>query len=184
MNIRLAKTDAMIAIYMLIAFVMLIVPLPAALLDVFMAFNIAISFTILFVCMFTKEVLDLSYFPTILLFTTIFRIAMNVSSTRLILTTGTSGNVVKTFGKFVGGGDLIVGAIIFLILILIQFLVINKGSERVAEVTARFTLDAMPGKQMAIDADLNTGAIDDKERRQGVKRFSLRQAFSVPWMVP
>ena len=177
MNIRLAKTDAMIAIYMLIAFVMLIVPLPAALLDVFMAFNIAISFTILFVCMFTKEVLDLSYFPTILLFTTIFRIAMNVSSTRLILTTGTSGNVVKTFGKFVGGGDLIVGAIIFLILILIQFLVINKGSERVAEVTARFTLDAMPGKQMAIDADLNTGAIDDKEAKARREKIQLEASF-------
>ena len=177
MNIRLAKTDAMIAIYMLIAFVMLIVPLPAALLDVFMAFNIAISFTILFVCMFTKEVLDLSYFPTILLFTTIFRIAMNVSSTRLIMTTGTSGNVVKTFGKFVGGGDLIVGAIIFLILILIQFLVINKGSERVAEVTARFTLDAMPGKQMAIDADLNTGAIDDKEAKARREKIQLEASF-------
>lgn len=177
MNIRLAKTDAMIAIYMLVAFVMLIVPLPAALLDVFMAFNIAISFTILFVCMFTKEVLDLSYFPTILLFTTIFRIAMNVSSTRLILTTGTSGNVVKTFGKFVGGGDLIVGAIIFLILILIQFLVINKGSERVAEVTARFTLDAMPGKQMAIDADLNTGAIDDKEAKARREKIQLEASF-------
>ena len=177
MNIKLAKTDAMIAIYMLVAFVMLIVPLPAALLDVFMAFNIAISFTILFVCMFTKEVLDLSYFPTILLFTTIFRIAMNVSSTRLILTTGTSGNVVKTFGKFVGGGDLIVGAIIFLILILIQFLVINKGSERVAEVTARFTLDAMPGKQMAIDADLNTGAIDDKEAKARREKIQLEASF-------
>ena len=177
MNIRLAKTDAMIAIYMLVAFVMLIVPLPAALLDVFMAFNIAISFTILFVCMFTKEVLDLSYFPTILLFTTIFRIAMNVSSTRLILTTGPSGNVVKTFGKFVGGGDLIVGAIIFLILILIQFLVINKGSERVAEVTARFTLDAMPGKQMAIDADLNTGAIDDKEAKARREKIQLEASF-------
>ncbi len=177
MNIKLAKTDAMIAIYMLVAFIMLIVPLPAALLDVFMAFNIAISFTILFVCMFTKEVLDLSYFPTILLFTTIFRIAMNVSSTRLILTTGTSGNVVKTFGKFVGGGDLIVGAIIFLILILIQFLVINKGSERVAEVTARFTLDAMPGKQMAIDADLNTGAIDDKEAKARREKIQLEASF-------
>jgi flagellar biosynthesis protein FlhA len=176
MNQRLAKTDAMVAIYILIAFIMLIVPLPAALIDVLMAINIAIAFTVLFVCMFTKEVLDLSYFPTILLFTTIFRIALNVSSTRLILTTGTSGNVVRTFGEFVGGGDLIVGAIIFIILILIQFLVINKGSERVAEVTARFTLDAMPGKQMAIDADLNTGAIDDKEAK--LRRDKIQQESS------
>ncbi len=176
MNTRLQKADAMVAIYMLVAFIMLIVQLPSWLLDVFMAFNIAISFTILFVCMFAKEVLDLSYFPTILLFTTIFRIAMNVSSTRMILVTGDSGNVVKTFGEFVGGGDLIVGAIIFIILILIQFLVINKGSERVAEVTARFTLDAMPGKQMAIDADLNTGAIDDKEAK--IRRDKIQQEAS------
>ena len=173
---RLQKTDAMVAIYILVAFIMFIVSLPAIVLDVFMAFNIAIGFTILFACMFTKEVLDLSYYPTILLFTTIFRIAMNVSSTRLILTTGDSGNVVKTFGQFVGGGDLIVGAIIFIILIMIQFLVINKGSERVAEVTARFTLDAMPGKQMAIDADLNTGAIDDKEAK--ARRDKIQQESS------
>ncbi len=177
MNLKMAKTDAIVALYMLIAFVMFIVPLPAGLIDVFMAFNIALSFVILFVCMFTQEVLDVSYFPTILLFTTIFRIALNVSSTRLILTTGTSGNVVKTFGEFVGGGDLIVGAIIFIIMIMIQFLVINKGSERVAEVTARFTLDAMPGKQMAIDADLNTGAIDDKEAKKRREKIQQESSF-------
>ena len=141
-----------------------------------MAFNMAVAFTILFAAMFSKEVLDMSYFPSILLFTTIFRIAMNVSSTRLILTTGTAGNVVMTFGQFVGGGDLIVGAVIFIILILVQFLVINKGTERVAEVTARFTLDAMPGKQMAIDADLNTGAIDDKEAK--IRRDKIQQESS------
>ena len=177
MNLKMAKTDIVVAVYILVAFIMFIVPLPAGLVDVFMAFNIAISFTILFVCMFTKEVLDISYFPTILLFTTIFRIALNVSSTRLILTTGTSGNVVKTFGQFVGGGDLIVGAIIFIIITLIQFLVINKGSERVAEVTARFTLDAMPGKQMAIDADLNTGAIDDKEAKNRREKIQMESSF-------
>ena len=177
MSNKMARTDVMIAIYVLVAFMMLIVPLPAGILDVFMAFNIAVAFTILFACMFIKEVLDMSYFPTILLFTTIFRIAMNVSSTRLILTTGTSGNVVMTFGQFVGGGDLIVGAIVFIILIMIQFLVINKGSERVAEVTARFTLDAMPGKQMAIDADLNTGTIDDKEAKERREKIQLESSF-------
>ena len=177
MNSKLARTDVMIAIYILVAFMMLIVPIPAGLLDVFMAFNIAIAFTVLFACMFTKEVLDMSYFPTVLLFTTIFRIAMNVSSTRYILVNGTSGNVVLTFGKFVGGGDLIVGAIVFVILILIQFMVINKGSERVAEVTARFTLDAMPGKQMAIDADLNTGAIDDKEAKERRDKIQQESSF-------
>ena len=176
MNVKLQKWDAVVAIYILTAFIMLIVPLPAWLLDVFMAFNMAVAFTILFAAMFSKEVLDMSYFPSILLFTTIFRIAMNVSSTRLILTTGSAGNVVMTFGQFVGGGDLIVGAVIFIILILVQFLVINKGTERVAEVTARFTLDAMPGKQMAIDADLNTGAIDDKEAK--IRRDKIQQESS------
>ena len=174
---KLRRTDTIVAIYILVAFMMLIVSLPAWILDIFMAFNIAVAFTILFACMFTKEVLDMSYFPTILLFTTIFRIAMNVSSTRLILTTGTSGNVVWTFGEFVGGGDIIVGAIVFIILIMIQFLVINKGSERVAEVTARFTLDAMPGKQMAIDADLNTGAIDDKEAKERRDKIQDESSF-------
>lgn len=176
MNVKLQKWDAVVAIYILTAFIMLIVPLPAWILDVFMAFNMAVAFTILFAAMFSKEVLDMSYFPSILLFTTIFRIAMNVSSTRLILTTGTAGNVVMTFGQFVGGGDLIVGAVIFIILILVQFLVINKGTERVAEVTARFTLDAMPDKQMAIDADLNTGAIDDKEAK--IRRDKIQQESS------
>ena len=163
------KQDLGVALYILAAFVMLIVPIPNTLLDILLAFNMALAFTILFTTMFAKEVLDMSYYPTILLFTTIFRIALNVSSTRLILSTGNPGNVVATFGQFVGGGDMVIGIVVLIILILVQFIVINKGSERVAEVTARFTLDAMPGKQMAIDADLNTGAITDaqaKERRQ------------------
>ena len=127
--------------------------------------------------MFAKEVLDMSFFPTILLFTTIFRIALNISSTRLILTTGDPGEVVQTFGNYVGGGDLIVGAIVFLILIIVQFMIINKGSERVAEVTARFTLDAMPGKQMAIDADLNTGAINDAEAKRRRDKIQEEASF-------
>ena len=167
--------DVVIAIYILTAFLMFIVTLPSWMLDVLLALNIAISFTILFSTMLVKEVLDLSFFPTLLLFTTLFRIALNISSTKLILGTGDPGNVVQTFGEYVGGGDLIIGMIIFFILILVQFLVINKGSERVAEVTARFTLDAMPGKQMAIDADLNTGAITDaeaKKRREKIQEES------------
>jgi len=160
------KADIAVAGYILAAFIMLIVPIPSGLLDILLACNIAIAFTVMFGTMFSKEVLDLSFFPTILLFTTIFRIALNVSSTRLILTTGDPGQVVTVFGSYVGGGDLVVGAIVFIILLLVQFMVINKGSERVAEVTARFTLDAMPGKQMAIDADLNTGAITDAEAKR------------------
>ena len=170
------KADLGIALYLLTAIAMLIITIPSGLLDVFLALNIAISFTILFGCMFVKEVLDMSFYPTMLLFTTIFRIALNVSSTKLILGTGDPGNVVTTFGEFVGGGDLIIGTIVFIILILIQFMVINKGSERVAEVTARFTLDAMPGKQMAIDADLNTGAITDAEAKK--RRDKIQQEAS------
>ncbi|MCM1156176.1 MAG: flagellar biosynthesis protein FlhA, partial [Roseburia sp.] len=144
----LKKADVGVAAYLLAAFIMLIIPISSQLLDVLLACNIAVAFTIMFGCMFANEVLKMSYFPTILLFTTVFRIALNVSSTRLILTTGDPGNVVETFGQYVGGGDIIVGCIVFIILIIIQFMIINKGSERVAEVTARFTLDAMPGKQM------------------------------------
>ncbi|MBP3204508.1 MAG: flagellar biosynthesis protein FlhA [Lachnospiraceae bacterium] len=177
MSTKLQRTDAMVAIYMLVAFIMFIVPLDSWVLDIFMAFNIAMGFTILFVSMFVKEVLEISFYPTILLFTTIFRLGLNVSSTRLILATGDSGNVVKTFGAFVGGGDIIIGAIVFIIMILVQFLVINKGSERVAEVTARFTLDAMPGKQMAIDADLNTGTIDDKEAKRRRDKIQEESSF-------
>ncbi|NLJ96937.1 MAG: flagellar biosynthesis protein FlhA [Clostridiales bacterium] len=166
------RNNIFVAIYILAAIMFLIIPMSPWLLDVFLAFNIAISLVVLFNAVFTREVLNMSAFPTILLFTTIFRIALNISSTRLILSTGNPGQVVRVFGEFVGGGNLVIGLIIFIVLIMIQFLVINKGSERVAEVTARFTLDAMPGKQMAIDADLNTGAITDAqaiERRQKIQ---------------
>ena len=172
-----------VAIYLLAAIVFFILPIPPALLDVMLALNIFIALIILFNVLFTKEVLDMSFFPTLLLFTTIFRISLNVSSTKLILTTGEPGNVVETFGQFVGGGSLVIGVIIFIVLIIIQFVVINKGSERIAEVTARFTLDAMPGKQMAIDADLNTGAITDKEAKNEERKFKRKQRFLVPWMV-
>ncbi len=173
---KFRKADIGIALYILTAIVMLIISVPSWLLDILLAINISVSFVILFRCMFAVEVLEMSFFPTILLFTTVFRIALNVSSTKLILRTGDPGNVVETFGEFVGGGDLIIGVIVFIILIIVQFMVINKGSERVAEVTARFTLDAMPGKQMAIDADLNTGAITDQEAK--VRREKIQQEAS------
>ena len=169
--------DIGVSLYVLTAFVMFIITIPSWLLDIFLAINISIAFTILFTAMFSKEVLEMSYFPTVLLFTTIFRIGLNVSSTKLILKTGNPGNVVQTFGQYVGGGDLIIGAIVFIILIVIQFMVINKGSERVAEVTARFTLDAMPGKQMAIDADLNTGAINDAEAKRRRDKIQQESSF-------
>ncbi len=171
------KADIGVALYVLAAFVMLIVPVPSWLLDILLAPNISVAFTIMFGCMFATEVLEMSFYPTVLLFTTIFRIALNVSSTRLILSTGDPGNVIQVFGNFVGGGDLIIGIIVFFILLIVQFMVINKGSERVAEVTARFTLDAMPGKQMAIDADLNTGAIDDEEAKRRREKIQEESSF-------
>ena len=170
---KIKKNDLFMGIYLLSAVLFFIISIPSWLLDILLAFNIGVAMVILFNTLFAKEVLDMASFPTLLLFTTIFRISLNVSSTKLILRDGDAGEVVNTFGEFVGGGNLIIGIIIFIVLIIIQFVVINKGSERVAEVTARFTLDAMAGKQMAIDSDLNTGAITDKEaaiRRQKLQK--------------
>ena len=171
------RNDMFIGIYLMAAIIFFIVPMPSLLLDILLGLNISVAMIILFSALFSKEALDMSSFPSILLFTTIFRISLNVSSTKLILTTGEPGNVVETFGSFVGGDNLVVGTIIFIILILVQMMVINKGSERVSEVTARFTLDAMPGKQMAIDADLNTGAITDEEAKARRQKIQDESAF-------
>lgn len=171
------KSDVFIGIYILAAVIFLLVPIPSTLLDMLMALNISVAMVILFNALFSQEVLNMSTFPMVLLFTTVFRIGLNVASTKNILTQGYAGKVVETFGEFVGGGDLIVGLIVFFILILVQFMVINKGSERVSEVQARFTLDAMPGKQMAIDADLNTGAITDAEAKIRREKIQSESAF-------
>ncbi len=173
---KFKKQDLFVGLYLLAAIVCLFISIPSALLDVMLAFNIAIAMIILFTALYSKEALDLQGFPTMLLFTTIFRIALNVSSTKLILKNGNAGKVVSAFGSFVGGNNMIIGFVVFIILIIVQFVVINKGSERVSEVTARFTLDAMPGKQMAIDADLNTGAITDKEAT--IRREKIQQESS------
>ncbi len=170
-------TNYAVGIYVVAIIMFLIIPLPAWALDVLIAVNMIISMIILFNSVLSKEVLNMSSFPTLLLFTTVFRISLNVSSTRLILSTGNPGQVVQVFGSFVGGNDAIIGVIIFIVLILVQFLVINKGSERVAEVSARFTLDAMPGKQMAIDADLNTGAITDAEAKARREKIQEEATF-------
>ncbi len=173
---KLKKNDLFVGIYLLTAIISLFISVPSGLLNVFLAINMAIAMIVLFTSLYSKDVLDMQSFPTILLFTTIFRISLNVSSTKLILKTGNPGKVVEAFGQFVGGNNMIIGFIVFLILMIVQFMVINKGTERVSEVTARFTLDAMPGKQMAIDADLNTGAITDKEAME--RRAKLQQESS------
>ena len=146
--------------------VMMVVPMPTMLLDLFIAANITAALLIVLVSMYVRRPLDFSVFPALLLIATLFRLALNISATRLVLLHGYAGKVIDAFGHFVVGGSLVVGLVIFLILIVIQFVVITKGAERVAEVGARFTLDAMPGKQMAIDADLNAGLINEVQARQ------------------
>ncbi len=166
-------SDVFIAVIILIIILLIILPLPTFLLDFLLVTNISLSILIMLVTLYAKSAMQFSTFPSVLLLITLFRLSLNISSTRLILGNGgDAGNVIQTFGGFVIGDDLIVGLILFLIIIVIQFIVITKGSERVAEVGARFTLDAMPGKQMAIDADLNSGIIDDvqaKERRLAIQ---------------
>ena len=166
------NADVLVAFGVLGIVLMIIIPLPAFVLDVLLAFNITLSAVIIMITMFTTNVLQLSMFPTLLLITTLFRLALNISSTRLILSEGSAGEIIEAFGEFVIGGNYVVGIIIFLIIIIIQFVVITNGAGRVSEVSARFTLDAMPGKQMSIDADLNAGLIDEataKKRREDLQ---------------
>ena len=171
-------SDIYVAVGVIGILALMIIPLPALILDVFLAANITISLAILLVCLYTRQVLEFSVFPSVLLVTTLFRLALNIAGTRLILLhgnegTGAAGAVIKAFGSFVVGGNYVVGAVMFLILVVINFVVITKGAGRVAEVAARFTLDALPGKQMAIDADLSAGYLSEKEarkRRENIRR--------------
>jgi flagellar biosynthesis protein FlhA len=171
---KIKKSDILVAVLVLAIILLIIVPLSPGLMDIFLIANISMSLLILLITLFTKKTLDFSTFPTVLLIVTLFRLALNISSTRLILGNGgNAGSVIKAFGTFVVGGNLVVGLVIFLIIVAVQFIVITKGAERVSEVAARFTLDAMPGKQMAIDADLSSGTINEdqaRERRQDIQR--------------
>ncbi|HST56939.1 MAG TPA: flagellar biosynthesis protein FlhA [Solirubrobacteraceae bacterium] len=178
-NVRklLRHTDLVGAIAVVLMVTMLIVPLPSMLLDLLITLNISAALTIVVATMYLNKALDFAAFPSLLLLTTMFRLAINVSVTRLILTTGDAGGVVKAFGQFVVGGNVVVGLVIFLILIVIQFVVVTNGAGRVAEVGARFTLDAMPGKQMAIDADLNAGLITDEQARNRRSEISREADF-------
>ena len=169
----LKNNDIVLAIGLVIIVVMMVIPIPAPCLDLLLTLNISLAVVILLFCLYTQEPLDYSSFPTVLLIATLFRLGLNVSSTRLILLNGQAGNVISSFGQFVVGGNYVVGAVIFCILVLINFMVITGGATRVAEVSARFTLDKMPGKQLSIDADLNSGLINEeqaKERRKKLER--------------
>jgi flagellar biosynthesis protein FlhA len=173
----LRHTDLLAAVAVVAVVTMLVVPLPAPLLDLLITLNISAALTIVAATMYLGKALDFASFPSLLLLTTMFRLAINVSVTRLILTTGDAGSVVKAFGAFVVSGNVVVGLVIFLILVVIQFVVVTNGAGRVAEVGARFTLDAMPGKQMAIDADLNAGLISDEQARERRKEISREADF-------
>lgn len=169
----LKNNDIIMAIGIVIIVAMMIIPLPPMLLDILLTLNISLSVIILLVCLFVKEPLEYSSFPIILLIATIFRLGLNISSTRLILLNGAAGEVINSFGQFVVGGNYIVGFILFILLVVINFMVITGGATRVAEVSARFTLDSMPGKQLSIDADLNSGLINEeqaKARRRKLER--------------
>jgi flagellar biosynthesis protein FlhA len=175
---RLLKhSDLLGAVAVILIVAMMVVPLPPMLLDLLIAFNITGGLAILVTTMYVKKSVDFASFPSLLLLTTLFRLAINVSVTRLVLLHGDAGSVIHAFGSFVVGGNLIVGLVVFLILVVIQFTVITNGSGRVAEVAARFTLDAMPGKQMAIDADLNAGQITDEEARARREEISREANF-------
>ncbi|MGP1410480.1 MAG: flagellar biosynthesis protein FlhA [Peptoanaerobacter stomatis] len=169
--------DIFVSVGIILMILMIIIPMPPFLVDIMLSMNISLSLLILLISMFNKEALDFSVFPSVLLITTIFRIALNITTTRYILLKGDAGEVITAFGNFVMGGNAVVGFIVFIIIVLVNFMVITKGSERVAEVAARFTLDAMPGKQMAIDADLNSGMIDEVEARKRRSKIQREADF-------
>mgnify|MGYP003732327953 CR=1 FL=1 len=167
-----------VTVFILLAILLILFPLPTWLLDMMLIVNISLSLIVLLTTMYIKESLEFSIFPSMLLITTLFRLSLNISSTRLILgNDGNAGHVIKSFGEFVIGGNAIVGFIIFILIVIVQFIVITKGAERVAEVSARFTLDAMPGKQMAIDADLNSGLIDEATAKLRRKKIEQEADF-------
>ncbi|NMA65985.1 MAG: flagellar biosynthesis protein FlhA [Clostridiaceae bacterium] len=173
----MSNRNLMVAACVVFIVVFIIVPIPDFLLDVLLVVNITLSLLILINSIYATDNLSMASFPTMLLFTTLYRLSLNIISTRLIIGQGQAGAVIQSFGKFVGGNDLIVGFIVYIIIMLAQFIVITKGAERVAEVSARFTLDAMPGKQMAIDADLNSGLINETQARERRKRIQREADF-------
>lgn len=171
------RSETLISVAFLLTLVALVVPLPTILLDMLLAANLAASILLLLITLSARKPLDVSVFPSLLLLLTLFRLSLNVATTRLILLNGDAGKIVTTFGDFVVGGNLVVGIVIFAILVTIQFIVITKGATRISEVNARFTLDAMPGKQLAIDAELNMGAIDEKEASRRRKMLTREAEF-------
>ena len=182
----LPGTDVGLAFGMVVLLAVLVIPLPTFLLDMGLAISITASVLVLMVALFLRRPLDFTSFPTLLLLTTLLRLSLNVATTRLILSHGAegplaAGHVVAAFGGFLMGGDVVIGVILFAILLVVNFMVITKGSGRIAEVAARFSLDAMPGKQMAIDADLSSGLINEAKARGGGGNWRRRAGFTARW---
>ena len=178
-----------VPLLLLVMLAMMMLPIPAFLLDVFFTFNIALSIVVLLVCVYALRPLDFAVFPTILLVATLMRLALNVASTRVVMLHGqeghgAAGKVIQAFGEVVIGGNYVVGIVVFAILMIINFVVVTKGAGRISEVSARFTLDAMPGKQMAIDADLNAGLIDQPQAKQRRQEVARKPSSTVPWTAP
>ena len=173
----LKHTDVLVTMLIVMIILMMVIPVPPVMMDVLLGINISLSFIIFLICIYTLKPLDFSIFPSLLLIATLFRLSINISSTRLILLDGYAGNVINSFGNFVIRGNFIVGFIIFLILVIVNFVVIIQGANRIAEVAARFTLDALPGKQMSIDADLNAGIISDEEAKKAREKIGQQADF-------
>jgi flagellar biosynthesis protein FlhA len=187
-ELRRQKFATPVFLLMLLAMIML--PLPPVLLDVLFTFNIVLALIVILVSVSAKRPLDFSVFPTVILGTTLMRLALNVASTRVVLLHGhegthAAGKVIEAFGNVVIGGNFVVGLVVFVILMIINFVVVTKGAERISEVSARFTLDALPGKQMAIDADLNAGLINQEKAQQRRKDVGLpKRTSTAPWTAP
>ena len=190
LNKSIGGSAHMIAPAAVIAIVaLMIVPLPPILLDLLLSIDIGLSVVLLLTAIYVKEPIEFSVFPSLLLLLTLLRLSLNVAGTRLILLHGgdgveAAGHVIMAFGQFVVGGNFVVGVVVFLVLIAIQYIVINHGAVRISEVTARFTLDAMPGKQMAIDADLNAGLIDERRPRIAASASAARRTSTARWTAP
>jgi flagellar biosynthesis protein FlhA len=170
-------SNIVLVLSLMMIFATLLIPLPTILLDMLLACSLSLAIAVLIITLLSKETLELSTFPSLLLFVTLFRLSLNVATTRLILLQGDAGRIIQTFGNFVAGGSFVVGMVIFLILVVIQFIVITKGAERISEVAARFTLDAMPGKQMAIDADLNSGLVTEQQATERRRKIAKESEF-------
>ena len=179
-----SSPDLMIALVLVLTVAMMILPMPILVVDGLIGFNLGFAVLLLMVSVYVKTPLEFSSLPGVILISTVFRLALTITTTRLILSEADAGDIIRTFGEFVIGGNVIVGLVVFLIITLVQFIVIAKGAERVAEVGARFTLDALPGKQMAIDAEMRNGDIDAAEARRRRGDLESESRSTAPWTVP